>query len=531
MVFFRGVRLKGKKMVTKASKFIIPALLLTALFSGMVSGASVFWNSPDGIWCESSNWWDGSSTRLPTFSDNVYLDGDSICNITADCNDCRTSTLYGPAYGDNFDFTLNIFPEGVLNVSNSWSIASNGANSVGIVNMSGGTVNVMQAGMGSMSIAYFGQGLFYQIGGQVDVAGWVEAAYSGTGKATIVLEGGTFTCDRIGELRGNGFYDDGVNIDIAGGTMILHDKLQMSYWIGEWASQGRIVAYGGTGELVIDTSTDDVIVTASMTPVPTTYYWNSDPNSSWCTGSNWFNMSGKADPPRLIDTVFIEGNRTCIIGSGCDATTLQLNGPGWWDAYDTTLLVQSGGSLTVDEDMGMSAHPASVGTVKIDGGDVYIGQHFFCGYEGTAHLIMNSGSLTVAGTLETPADANGVASISLNGGIANAQTLNLQGTGQVMDVKAGIMIVDGDQTGIYGPGGTKDGTITAYGGDPKAKLYVRYYPGLDKTYIRALPFGGDFTRDCNVNGSDLILLAEQWAAPFDLVDMSFVAESWLLGCQ
>lgn len=220
------------------------------------------WNSPIGDWNVAGNWWDGSGTTVPTSGDDVYLDGDRICNVpaayTGQCNN-----LWGPAF-DAYDFTLNVASGAGLDIAGNVQMANNAAASDGKF-YSSGDVSVG----GLFSVAYFGKGLLQVDDGTFDIGGNIEAAWNGLGGARINLYGGTMYANSIGFLRGNGYYDDGIIIDISEGTLVLRDAVTnlSDYWLGLWIEQGLIVGYGGMGEVQLVYEGNQATLTATPEPM------------------------------------------------------------------------------------------------------------------------------------------------------------------------------------------------------------------------------------------------------------------------
>lgn len=208
---------------------------------------NIFWNCANGNWSNPGCWWDGSTTRLPVSSDNVYLDGNRICRINSWYN-AVAGSVKGPAWG-TYDLSLVIEQNGSLDIAANLEMAHNSSSSIGEI-QTYGDVNIG----GYLSVAYFGEGLLHIYDGSVTVAGNIEAAYDHAGKALIILEGGSLSAYTIGELRGSGLNGDGVIIDIYEGRLIL-EKTDMDFWVPAWIDDGKIVGYGGRGTVLYDRDT------------------------------------------------------------------------------------------------------------------------------------------------------------------------------------------------------------------------------------------------------------------------------------
>jgi len=258
-----------------SKKLVLVCSLLVAFCAGNAL-ASHFWNSADGAWGVAGNWFDGTGATLPTAADDVYISSDGlanprICNIPTGY-DAVCNGLFGPAWDDNADATLNIASGASLAVGNWFQAANSGLNSLGKVTTAG-TLTIT----GGLSTAYFGKSLFTVNGGSVYVGGNMEAAWDGLGRTTIVLNDGTMSVNCIGFLRGTGYDEDDKIIDLAGGTFVLRDATNLAimgpgegvYWINEWIAANNIVAYGGTGQVSLSVDGTTATLTGII-PEPAT---------------------------------------------------------------------------------------------------------------------------------------------------------------------------------------------------------------------------------------------------------------------
>lgn len=171
---------------------------------------------------------------------------------------------------------------------------------------------------------------------------------------------------------------------------------------------------------------------------------------------------------------------------GGDGTTFNVNN-NWWSADDggpSTHTPGVGDVVYIDDDLfgnplgtmpslstassisDLLVGDASGGAMTLNTGaalDVsnwmYVG-----GVAGSSTLNMNDGTLDVVGNLEWGTRAGGTGHINLYGGTITTAVLGMSGSGTgTMDIEAGTLIVNGDQTGalsfLQG-----SGWITAYGG-------------------------------------------------------------------
>ena len=254
-------------------------LALLACFAATLacnaSAVNHFWNSANGNWNVAGNWWDGSGTTIPTAADDVYIQSGGlgsprVANIPAGYA-AVANGIFGPAWGDNEAATLNIASGGSLTVGGWFQMAHNGANSLGNV-ITAGTLTIN----GGLSTAYFGKSLFTVNGGNVYVAGQLEAAWNGLGRTTLQLNGGAMSINTIDFLRGPGYNGDNQIINLAGGTLELRDASNLGvsgqgvYWVDKWITDGLIVANGGAGQVQKLVVGNTVTLSLQAVPEPTT---------------------------------------------------------------------------------------------------------------------------------------------------------------------------------------------------------------------------------------------------------------------
>jgi T5SS/PEP-CTERM-associated repeat protein len=211
---------------------------------GTLHAANVTWIGKDGgLWSVPANW---SGGALPTLPDKVYFNGESACLLDFDAGE-----VYQIDHGGG---PLRIFGEGSLRVRD-WHILGYGEGDVG---ENAGRMEVYDGGvLNSMQRLYIGrQGeghLTVYEGGTVNILGQnLHVAQTATGVGVLTLEGGT-----INILEGSdawGLRHTGnASIDFRGGTIMLRNTTQNQDYLAGAIADGIIKAYGGVGEVVVDT--------------------------------------------------------------------------------------------------------------------------------------------------------------------------------------------------------------------------------------------------------------------------------------
>ena len=184
----------------------------------------------------------------------------------------------------------------------------------------------------------------------------------------------------------------------------------------------------------------------------------------WSTAANW---SPDAVPGR-IDAASIDQpeNTHCVIQAGiaAECETLRVGNGGVKTNLDIT-----GGSLwAAGAYIGVDS-PSGHGVLNMSGGLFSTGS-LQTGWGGTGTLNMTGGVIELTDNLVVPG-GTGTGSVSLRGGTIKAYDLQVTGASGSIDVGAGTLILDGDDTATV-QACIDNGWITAYKG--QGTLHLDY---------------------------------------------------------
>ncbi len=188
------------------------------------------------------------------------------------------------------------------------------------------------------------------------------------------------------------------------------------------------------------------------------------PDHLWSTAANW---SPDAVPGR-IDAASIDGpeNTHCVIQDGiaAECETLRVGNGGLTTNLDITggSLVAAGAYIGVDS-------PAGHGILNMSGGRFSTGS-LQLGWDGIGTLNMTGGVIELSDNLVVPG-LSGKGTVNLRGGTIKASDLQLTSASGSIDVGAGTLILDGDDTATV-QAYIDDGWITAYKG--QGRLHLDY---------------------------------------------------------
>jgi len=209
------------------------------------------------------------------------------------------------------------------------------------------------------------------------------------------------------------------------------------------------------------------------------FMWSdAGPDSLWSTPENWI----EGAVPGSLDSASIDQppDTHCVIEDGIDAVceTLRVGNGGVPTNLDIT-----GGSLTAGGAYIGVDSPAGHGTLNMSGGlfstgDVHIG------LAGTGTLNMTGGVIELSNNLIVPG-GTGTGTVNLRGGTINASDLRLTSEKGLVDVGAGTLILEGDDTETLQTF-IDDGWLVAYKG--QGILHIDYdvtNPG--QTTVTATP--------------------------------------------
>ena len=207
--------------------------------------------------------------------------------------------------------------------------------------------------------------------------------------------------------------------------------------------------------------------------------WNDSAGDHlWSAAANW--DSGTV--PRRVDAASIDQpeNTHCVVQAGITAfcETLRVGNAGC-----TTNLDIKGGSLSAaGAYIGVDA-PGGHGILNMSDGKFSTGA-LQLGWSGTGTLNMTGGLIELSDNLVVPG-LEGKGTVNLGGGTIKASDLQLTSASGTMDVGAGTLILDGDDTETLQTY-IKDGWITAYKG--QGKLHLDYnVKNKGKTTLTATP--------------------------------------------
>jgi len=195
-----------------------------------------------------------------------------------------------------------------------------------------------------------------------------------------------------------------------------------------------------------------------------TMWTDAGPDSLWSTARNW----DTGAVPGSLDSASIDEPQDthCVIQEGIDAVceTLRVGNGGSLTNLDIT-----GGSLTAGGAYIGVDSPGGHGTLNMSGGlfstgDVHIG------LAGTGTLNMTGGVIELSNNLIVPG-GTGTGTVNLRGGTINADDLRLTSDKGLVDVGAGTLVLNGDDTETLQTF-IDDGWLVAYGG--QGILHVDY---------------------------------------------------------
>ena len=206
--------------------------------------ADMTWGGPSkrGLWSNPAHW----GGALPTAVDKLYFNGQSECILDFDAGTVRQI--------DHAGGPLKIVAGGVLAVLD-WHILGYGE---GDVDDNAGVLEVYDGGvLNSMARLYagrLGEGhITVYEGGTINILGQhLNVAQTATGTGVLTLEGGTINILEGSDASGLRSVGN-ASIDFRGGTIMLRDTTQNRDYLAGAIGDGIVKAYGGVGEVVVDT--------------------------------------------------------------------------------------------------------------------------------------------------------------------------------------------------------------------------------------------------------------------------------------
>lgn len=425
-----------------------------------------------GMWSEAENW---SDSNVPLDNKVVFNVPDAPEAVLAIENTIKKLVMGDGGPGG----TLRITEGGTLTTTEGWS-AVGWSNDATLIVETGGTINFGEHAW----IGWDGNATLEINGGTVNVAGMYGTAFEGQ-------SGHGYTTINSGELNLTGFdaaksIPDTSYIDIKQGTLTINGDQTAA--VDDYAVAGKIMAYGGSGELVVEFA--DGVTTVTAMPVRgATTVWNpaANPNTSglWTEALNWTDglvpdsnkvvtnvpgaMEAVLDAESIIQTFVLgdgaDGGTVRIIDGGSLTTTQGWSGIGWTDT--ATMIVETGGMLDFAE-------------------------HAWIGWDGNGTLILDGGEVNVAGMYGTAFEGQaGTGTTLLKKGTLNLAQIHESKSipdGSVMDIELGVLKINGDQTAVV-TAYNEAGKITAFGGEGTLEITVVE----DVTTVIAIPEQGGTT--------------------------------------
>lgn len=246
---------------------------LLGLVNSALGQSAYAWtgNDLDGLWSSPGNW-DPPGPPLYNSLD-VYLSDQtngSLITIPVGYDAaCTFGGEYGTIFGPEFGMNLDIYGS----LSYKWSLATfaNDSNYPTVINMfDGSSIYHDEVGNGPEDIAignvwwdHTGPYVTMNMYGSasVDVNWlWIGGHLNMYGESTMDIETGVAMEGSDDALMLMDLYD--------GAEMILPDAFTDT--VNDWISRGILVAYGGTGEIVIDTEVNPGRTTVTAIPEPST---------------------------------------------------------------------------------------------------------------------------------------------------------------------------------------------------------------------------------------------------------------------
>lgn len=200
-----------------------------------------------------------------------------------------------------------------------------------------------------------------------------------------------------------------------------------------------------------------IVLLALLNPASALISWDDGgADSLWSTPENW----NTNVVPTAIDAASIDQpeNTHCVVQAGIDAIceTLRVGNGGL-----TTNLDITGGSLTASGAYIGVDSPAGHGILNISGGRFATGS-LQIGWSATGTLNMTGGVIELSDNLIVPG-LSGKGTVNLRGGTINASDLRLTSANGLIDIGAGTLILEGDDTKTLQTH-IDDGWIIAYRG-------------------------------------------------------------------
>jgi hypothetical protein len=223
---------------------IVLCVSLVLCLAGGLHAATTQWAPlpSNNLWSDPLNW----SAGLPTSGDKAQFNQEAECIVDFDGAVANQIDLAGGP--------IKIVDGGVL-THYSWFIPGYGAGDVGelagrVEVYDGGVLNSMQR----LFLGREGEGhLTVYEGGTVNILGQnLHVAQTATGTGVLTMEGGTINILEGSDAHGLQ-HTGNASVDFRGGTINLRNTTQNQDYLASAIADGIIKAYGGVGEVVVET--------------------------------------------------------------------------------------------------------------------------------------------------------------------------------------------------------------------------------------------------------------------------------------
>ncbi len=400
-----------------------------------------------GLWSVAENWSDGF---VPNDNKVVFKNPaapECILNVQ--------STIKQFVLGDGGEAkALKVIAGGTLTTTSGWSGIGYTAPASMIVEQ-GGTVNFAE----NAWIGWESDATLTIDGGIVNVAGMYGTAFEGgAGKAMVTIKKGVLN---LAQLHDTKSIPVGSKLDITAGMIkIAGDKVAA---VTAYAEAGRLTGYAGNGSISAIVVGDSTIVTAIPARQATTI-WNpaGNPESTgkWSEAPNWTDSNTPLDNKVVFN---VPGAAECVLD--VESTIKQfVLGDG---DVGGTLRVANGGTLTTTAGWSGIAWSHDATLIVETGGTVNFAEHAWIGWIGNATLMINGGTVNVAGMYGTAFEGQaGKANVTINSGSLNLAQIHPEKSipdGSSLNIKLGTLTIAGDQTAIINAY-VEAKKIKAYGG-------------------------------------------------------------------
>jgi hypothetical protein len=377
---------------------------------------------------------------------------------------------------------LTVKTNGVVNAN---AVMEVGRQGIGILTIDGGTVNcITHVWVGDSAVPSAGT-IIITNGGvlNVNLAGTPNIGMLGLGTIDAVnTSGGTGTMKVTDGSVANLFNIDGSGrsimagcvLDISGSGMVTFPGDKTSVLTNYYTTTGKIIAFGGTGTVVVDYNVSNPgkttlkAVGGYVAPTDCTWIATSGPGF-WSDGTNW--SCGYA--PASVTVVTLDGTGTipCVVNAAASADSIDMgtNGPGGTLIVTNTgiltcggtnanyignnnsalMVVADGAAVTFGSPLRIGFDVGANGTLRMDGGTVSVGGMFDLGYQGgTGTAQIKGGTLNLA-TFDDYAsmgaagllDITGTGKVILNGNHSLAMAYYIS-TGQITNSSGASLLVD-----------------------------------------------------------------------------------------